>query len=56
MLWIGRNTMSRSTPFIIERLIGSGIFVGVNKKGESIKINENYYRLKDVVKVNNRLE
>ena len=56
---IGTSTATKfetSTPFIIERVIGPGIMVGINKHGESIKINDDYYPLKDVIKVNNRLE
>lgn len=45
-----------STPFLIKRIIGPGIIVGVNKNGEQLKLNDSYHNLVDVVKVNNRLE
>lgn len=59
IMGIGTSTatgMATSIPFNIERMIGPGIMVGVNRNGELIKIDDDYYPLKDVIKVNNRLE
>ena len=56
LFWSSTNQVTNFGPFVIERMIGPAIMVGVNKHGELIKIRDQYYKLIDAHRVGSRLE